>query len=92
MKEGHIVTRENAAQFQREIFSLCCQIGDCKVLRRVWKILDRAYNTQKQTDESGSETESRERIALIGDISGRLMDMDVEQLRRVDWYMGRIGA
>lgn len=92
MKEGRIVTRENAAQFQRGIFSLCCQIGDCKVLRRVWKILDRAFEAQAIAGNNGSTAESQERQALIGDISGRLMNMDVEQLRRVDWYMGRIGA
>ena len=48
--------------------------------------------TQTAEDKESSAAEDTERIALIGDISGRLMDMDVEQLRRVDWYMGRIGA
>lgn len=75
---------ESAGAYRRDTLSLLCRIHDVKVLRRVWKILDRAYNTQEQTDESGSEAESRERIALIGDIGGRLMEMDVEQLRRVE--------
>ena len=78
------MTRENAAQFQRGIFSLCCRIGDCKVLRRVWKILDRAFEAQAIAGNNGSAAESQERSALIGDIGGRLMEMDVEQLRRVE--------
>lgn len=86
------MTMENRAQLQRGIFSHCCRIVDCKVLRRVWKILDRAFEAQAIAGNNGSAAESQERSALIGDISGRLMNMDVEQLRRVDWYMGRIGA
>lgn len=84
------MNKESAGTYRRGVLSLLCRIHDVKVLRRVWKILDRTYNAQGQTDESGSTAESQERIALIGDVGGRLMEMDVEQLRRVDWYMDRI--
>ena len=84
------MTKENAARCRCRTLSLLCQIHDNGVIRQVWEILNHAYSTQKQAEESSGAAESRERIALIGDISGRRMDMSTEQLRRVDWYMDRI--
>ena len=80
----------NAAICRNRSISLLCQIHDSRIIRQVQEILDQAYNTQKQREESSCTAESRERIALIGDIGGRLMVMSTEQLRRVDWYMDRI--
>lgn len=74
------------------ILSLCFKIEDCKILRRVWKILDRTYTSQLAAGNDGSAAKNAERIALIGDIGRRLGSMDVEKLRRVDWYMDKIGA
>lgn len=44
------------------------------------------------TEANSNAEEDRERLALIGDIGRRLLDLDVEKLRRVDWYMSRVGA
>ena len=47
---------------------------------------------QTAADKGSSAAEDTERIALIGNIGRRLIGMDVEKLRRVDWYMDKIGA
>ena len=41
-------------------------------------------------DENSCATDEQERAALIRDIGRRLKDMNVEQLRRIDWHMDRI--
>lgn len=41
----------------------------------------------KKTED---ETVREERRALIREIESRIREMDVEQLRRVDWYIDRI--
>ena len=40
--------------------------------------------------KTGDETGREERRALIREIESRIREMDVEQLRRVDWYIDRI--
>ena len=37
-----------------------------------------------------SESGKTEREALIKEIEKRIRELDVDQLRRVDWYIGRI--
>lgn len=37
-----------------------------------------------------NEIDRAERIAYIREISRRLHDMDIDTLRRVDWYIDRI--
>lgn len=84
------MTMRSAAGYRGRIFSLSCMIDDIGILQRITGILEGASSAQEKAAESSGTEESRERMALIGEIGSSLAGMSVEQLRRLDWYAGRI--
>lgn len=45
---------------------------------------------EKRMKRNEDESSRTERQALMKEIEARLRELDVEQLRRVDWYIDRI--